>query len=236
METTGPTIIDFFGAPGSGKTTVSRMVSKKLADEGYKVDEHIFQVNNEYNPLARILIKGMTAMGYTLKNFSFIKDIFSLAQVHTFSSWKTAVKQWVNVCFVMASLSRKRDQDIIIAEQGLTQAVISLALNCTPKNFAAIINKMEKHLSADIVYVHVRIGTAENLTRLKNRNEGNSEVELELDVRKREELLDKINAICDEIKTIKSCLTFDNTMEADSMEKFQQIIEKHLASQLKFGL
>lgn len=97
METTGPTIIDFFGAPGSGKTTVSRMVSQKLTDEGYKVDEHIFQVNNEYHPVNRILIKGLTAMGYTLKNFAFIKDIVSLAQPHTFSSWKTAVKQWVNV-------------------------------------------------------------------------------------------------------------------------------------------
>lgn len=231
METTGPTIIDFYGAPGSGKTTVSRMVSKKLADEGYKVDEHIFQVNNEYHPVNRIFIKGLTAVGYTLKNFAFIKEIFSLAQLHTFSSRKIAVKQWVNVCFVMSSLARRRNQDIIIAEQGLTQAVISLALNCTPKDFSAMINKMEKHLSADIVYVHVRIGTAENLTRLKNRNEGNSEVELEADGKKKEELLDNINEICEEIKIIKNCLTFDNTME-----KFQQLIEKHLASQLKFEL
>src|SRR5512136_1165992 len=90
--------IDFFGLPGSGKTTLAHMFAGVLAEKGYSYQETIYLINNHYSPLRRIFVKTWAALSFTARHLFYMRDLFAMLDQSCFVNVSEAIKQWVNIC------------------------------------------------------------------------------------------------------------------------------------------
>lgn len=226
-EANKPLVIDFFGPPGSGKTTISHLLGQKLSQQGYRVDESIYQVNSKISHAMRKVIKFGTASWYTIRERAFVRDFFGSLDKKTFRNWHEALTHWLNFCFALHFLTRKSNHDIVIAEQGLAQGVVWLATHGN-NNAHELFEKLEKKVGTPIIYVRVQVSEEETLARLKQRNDGKSEVERARDALQKVALLKEMNHVCDKIKQMKNYVTLDNTFKSDSLDTIPSTVDEQL--------
>lgn len=226
-EANKPLVIDFFGPPGSGKTTISHLLGQKLTEKGYRVDESIYHINSKISHAMRKVIKLGTASLYTFREYAFVREFFGNLDKNTFHNWHEAVTHWLNFCFVLHFLTRKSSHDILIAEQGLAQGIVWLA-NRGNGNVQELFEKLEKKVGTPIIYVRVQVSEEEILARLQQRNDGKSEVERARDAIQKVALLKEMNNACDKIKQTKHYVTFDNTFKSDAVDTVPSTVDEQL--------
>jgi len=200
-------ILDFFGLPGSGKTTIAHMIARKLNEDGYKIQESTYFINNEYSLGKRILVKTLYTFNFTIKHFSFMCELFFMLEKGAFKSWKEAVKQWVNICFVLTVLNKKNNNQYIIADQGIVQAAISLGIHSEKASVVDIYRKLCEKTVKPIKFVYVEVDNETSLKRLNSRenlpinyeNTDYAQIQLQIVTKKCEEILNAID-----------CITIDN--------------------------
>lgn len=204
-------ILDFFGLPGSGKTTIAHMIACQLKENGYKTQENIYHINNEYSLVRRILVKVFYTITFTLKNFIYMIQLFlMLEKKSAFINWKGLIKQWVNVCFVLTAINKKNNSHFIIADQGIVQAAISLAMYSGKTSVIDIYMKLCEQVVIPIKYVYVEIDVSTDMERLKFRENRNSKPGEEKDIDYTLIQLQGIMTKCEEIADIIECITIEN--------------------------
>lgn len=210
--------VDFFGLPGSGKTTIAHRLARVLEANGYEVQETIYRVNNESNSMRRIGVKMWAALCFSITHYSYMHDLFALLGKGSFLTVSEAIKQWVNVCFVITNINKGQPQDINIADQGIAQAALSLTYRCENADVVKIVTKLKEQVRMPIRHVYIRINTEKVLERLEIRRGNKARVDIEKSKDRKIMQLQEMQTRCNEIAAAFDCIAVDNnrTYQMDS--------------------
>lgn len=203
-------IIDLFGFPGSGKTTIVKALINEMKIKGYEVQSNIYEINNKKNSFVRSIGKLSNAFSYTLKNFRFIYDLFKSLGEKPFKNINEGIKQWINICFVLTQLNVTDYYDFVVADQGIVQAAISLTINAKDADVNTILNKLKNQIKHRTIYIYITIDIIANLDRLEMRKNGKSRIDYEQSNNKKIDHLLKYEKLFYRIISVNKYLEFDN--------------------------
>lgn len=223
--------LEFFGVPGSGKSTIAHSLADLLQENGYSVQEKSYIVNGQFGDLRRIILKLRYTFIFTIFHPLFLLELFSMIDKNVFFDLKEKIKQWVNVCFVLYNYKKKNNRQFFIADQGLIQAAISLTIHCKEVEIAQIIKKMSSVIEMPKYIIYVNIKEDKSLYRLKTRINGKSRVDKEKSEEKRIKELKKVADMCEDILLITECVSIDNSednMVDNICEKLYSILVSSL--------
>lgn len=192
--------LEFYGVPGSGKSTVSELVARELEVRGVSVCRASAAVENMGSPAARRLIKLFRAASFTLSHPALTASVRRLAAENGYKTAGDRCRQTVNVIQKL-HLYAKADPGVYIWDEGLTQAAVSLSVGGDVKsahNESALLE-----LSGNgprRVRIYLREDPDVVLKRLEKRKTNDSRVEKESDPARRRKLLEKFCSACDGIE------------------------------------
>ncbi|NDI34863.1 AAA family ATPase [Chengkuizengella sediminis] len=173
-------MVEFLGVPGTGKTTISHMVSKSLSKNGVHVHEPTYAMNS----------MGKTRRQYT-KILSIIKVFLIAPRTCIYAikliipsqqkSLKDFIKTVINllfIIFIIKSCSNKKGVHIL--DQGFFQAIWSIEYSANHHIEGIKINKLRKMVySKPLLVIDIHAVHTEVLQRLNLRETNYSRVEKE---------------------------------------------------------
>lgn len=168
--------IEFFGLPGSGKSTVSHEMAKKIADTGYQVTEPTYILGHSRNPLSRVMHKFLASIVFSIKHPILTKETRKLVIENEYSGIEK-IKQLVNLLNKI-SIYKKNAKKITIWDEGIAQASISLSINSSIKpvdNYKKIKNIADDKAIIYLVYISTNKQTS--FKRMNERQTNDSRVE-----------------------------------------------------------
>jgi len=120
-------LVEFFGLPGSGKSTMSRCVADFVRTHGLYVDETTYEIDHRHRAVARWALKATRILLFAVAHPSRALSGFAAVLSTDQSTWTDLGKSLFNWLFVMSIASRKRLHGrVTILDQGLAQALWSV--------------------------------------------------------------------------------------------------------------
>lgn len=187
-----PIHVEFYGLPGSGKSTISHKVADMLRKDGYNVIEPSFATDNRNIPIVRKIKKiFQTLRFYVMYNEDF-KKLVNLVRKNNYHGIETFI-QVINIIPKMLIYRRTNENSIYIWDEGIVQSAISLStindIN-SEKNKRDLYNIINCNYSVIKIYIDVSIKTA--IYRMKKRSTNYSRVEKANGSENKEKILEKI--------------------------------------------
>lgn len=183
--------IEFYGLPGSGKSTLSHIVAERLRGDGYAVEEPSYDIDHQH-PLPK-KAKKFAVGGYWFvfrhRQYRLISEIVKLNGYKSL----TAFTMTVNVIQKMRIYNSRKETEIVIMDQGLIQACVSLSTNGkirAKENYERLLTMMPNAANALKIYIDVNDETA--LDRMSQRATNDSRVEKLQDMDAKKEMLNRI--------------------------------------------
>lgn len=210
-------IIEFFGFPGSGKTTLSNELIKTIKNENCDVIRGTF---DHHNSFSRIGLKVFYCVLSIFYNYRFFFHNFKIF-IATSNKANFSPKDFLNVTYLYARYSKfKKSKNIIVFDQGLCQAYLSiLTFNDNIEyNFEKILDVLDTVIILDLEY-------QKNKERLLKR--GNNVSRVEKNVEMIEDLYRKYVKIYKSIRfsTIPNQYTIDANRDIfDNVKYITQLI------------
>jgi thymidylate kinase len=122
------TVVEFFGVPGAGKSTVAHRLAKRLREGGYAVAEPTYTLVHDATSARRYFSK----TGYaTYSAVSAPRRTFSTGRLIAGTnqpSYPVLAKMVLNWWFLSGVLNGRSSDSVQLLDQGLCQAVWSVAL------------------------------------------------------------------------------------------------------------
>src|SRR3954452_8832640 len=120
-------LVEFFGIPGSGKSTMSRRVADILLASGILIDEITYDLDHVRQGAGRLASKFAYILRYTIRHpiltLSFVKRILMTKQKKSSDLYKSIF----NGLFVASLAARRRSVSrITLLDQGVAQALWSI--------------------------------------------------------------------------------------------------------------
>lgn len=181
MANTVKTIcLDFYGLPGSGKSTISHLLAENLG-RNYAVSEPSYKIDHSNSKLCRVWAKLLAVFKLmTLYPKSFLQVVSIIKKCGYNIAHSDFYIHLLNICFKIYLLKKPR-YEYVIFDQGLIQAVISLfyrkcnnvSLYSIYKDYSVLVSDSVKMVE---VYIKVDIDTA--IERMDKRNSNISRVQL----------------------------------------------------------
>lgn len=204
--------IEFYGLPGSGKSSVSHLVAKQLRSMGMVVKEPSYESDHGHSLFGRVLLKLSKTAYYMYHNFNDFNLVVKLVKKNGYTSIFSSISQLVNIIpKIGVYKSMSNNYDICIWDEGLIQSSISLSLNSgilPSKNYYEL-KKISGH-STDVIKVYIDVELVEVLKRIENRKDGRSRVDQEKDTRSRRIILTKFLACCRDFKNNSAIINNSN--------------------------
>ena len=165
-------LIEFFGLPGSGKSTLSRLAADRLRARGIIVDEITYDLDHGQPRLGRRLAKFAHSIRYAVMSprraFSDLIRIAATRQARPTDLGKS-IFNWM---FIASLASRKRSATrITILDQGVAQALWSIGFAAQREDWldlllaethgAALMPDLVIQVRADIQTIGGRLATRE---------------------------------------------------------------------------
>jgi len=147
-------VIEFVGLPGSGKSTIAKLVHENLAQKGMKVESPTYHVTHELGGGRRKAEKFVSAMTFILSSpglaWSFLAFICSTKQARA----SDTAKLWLHMAF-LAGVIRDRNNCYLLLDQGPVQGCASVGYRAqVPVNWNRALSILERGgLLADVVIV-----------------------------------------------------------------------------------
>ena len=167
---------EFYGLPGSGKSTLSHIVADWLRSEEYSVEEPSYDIDHQHPLLKRT--RKLATCGYW---FVFHNDQYRRTREivkHNGYHGITAFKQMANVIQKMRIYNNRTSAEIIFLDQGLIQACVSLSMNgilSAKDNYELLLCLMPNAAKAIRIYIEVDDKVA--IDRMNKRVTNDSRVE-----------------------------------------------------------
>lgn len=220
--------VEFYGLPGSGKSTLSHIVAERLRREGHAVDEPSYMTDHQH-PLPKRVQK-MAVGGYWFAfHHAQYCSIRNIVHQNGYTGME-AFKQIVNVIQKMRIYNSPKAFEIVIIDQGLIQASISLSMYGAVKakeNYERLLCLMPN--AADALRVCIDVDAETAIDRMRKRTTNDSRVEKLKEDSMKEKMLLRIS---EEIASVreKCCgngnecvITSSNDIVKDADETYKRV-------------
>ena len=227
-ETLGKTIfVEFYGLPGSGKSTVSHQLAKRLRDNGFKVAEPSYEIDHKMSFLRKIrkFILGIYYYIYYRSLYNAVKEIVK----NNGYKGTGAFTQTVNIMQKVATYRKCETTQFVIWDQGIVQAAISLSLigkgkaGCNLRKLLVLLPPLVKTHN-----VLIDIDEILALQRMSMRSSNDSRIEKTKDEEQKKLLIHRFQEGVASIK--KSCFgeSVDGTLDIEKeVEQLYLNVIKH---------
>lgn len=166
-------IIEFFGFPGSGKTTVCNKFIKKLKKDDLKVVRGTF---DHFGVFRRVTYKLFySVLCFFLSPVFYLKNLLFLSGIK--NGTKITIADFLNVTYLYARYSFFRNTDrIVVFDQGVIQAYWSILAFTGVKLTEYDYNHLFKNI--DVVVI-LELDLEQNIERLFSREDQRSRAQKE---------------------------------------------------------
>ena len=169
------TVIEFFGLPGVGKSTLSHRAATALASEHTHVMEPIRWIDNRSGP-HRVLSKARFAVEHHLRHP--ITALATMRSLRTVDPGSTidCFRVLFNLHYVAGVMARTRSKTgVTLLDQGLYQGVWSVGLR-SPTEWPQLLDRLDGILSKNVpdLVVLVEADTETVSDRLRSREDGDT--------------------------------------------------------------
>lgn len=169
-------VLDFFGIPGSGKSTESHEIAERYRREGKSVIEASYRLDHEFSAVRRTTAKLLMLLSLP---FEKRKRINALAKKNGYNRSNGKLNQAVNVASKLFAVKKYNGKtDYIIFDEGFAQAAISLSVNSkipADENYREIRSLLDD--PPEMRLIAARLSIDEALRRIARRNTRQSRVE-----------------------------------------------------------
>lgn len=214
-------IVDIFGMPGCGKSTISHEVARQLRNEGYKVLEPSWDLDQKdaafIRKIKKLFFGIFYAMGYPKENKK-LRGIIKKVQNEETSS----KKMWVNFAYTLYVMKKKAKADFLIMDEGLAQAIVSLYMFSDIKDAKEYMDELLNFQGKEVTYIHCSVSPECSMKRMAERTNGCSRVE-RLEPLKQKEILEHIHKMCEALMDKTNACMLNN--EQSKEESIGQMFE-----------
>ena len=210
-----PLFVEFYGLPGCGKSTISHRVASKLRDEGYRVDEPSYDIDRNCSPFVRKLNKLSIYFNWFLFHNNTFNKVNAIAKNNGYSGI-AKIEQVSNV-LQKISVYRKSEQNrMVIWDQGLAQASISLSLKGIVDSDENLNSLLHTFCSdVEIKYVLISVDEKVALERMSQRTTNDSRVEKLKDANQKHEMMSRFQHEIDVINKGNTGIVIDGMLDIE---------------------
>lgn len=186
--------LEFYGLPGSGKSTISHLVAEELRRQGNKVIEPTYDTDHRYSPSVRKGIKLLKLIRYALLCPNKYRALSKVIIANGYTGTDVLL-QAANIVPKLWEYDHART-DYVVFDEGLTQSAISLVINegSSSENEKALYNLCKKRTVRKL-YIKVSLETA--ILRMAEREKHNSRIEKIKDEAERDNMLKEVETRCE---------------------------------------
>lgn len=218
-------IIDFFGAPGCGKSTLSSELAKLLFNSGYNVSEFSRSIDNKKKYVRRCL-KLSYFLSYFWKNPFLIIELFRIIPANEIGDKQEILKQIINIFYKLSFIKKSSKYDFIIFDEGIPQMIISLLYYTNNDNYIKpLLELITKQLSLPISYIYINASEDTVKDRLKKRDGQRSRIEKESDSSIRNKRLIHIEHLCNRLIVELNPIVINNNRGESSVSLARAIYQ-----------
>ncbi len=188
-------IVEFYGIPGSGKSSVSHLTAEELRKLGYSVDEPTYTADHGYSGAGRKLHKAFLAAKYAVRHPGCFSSIRSLAVENGYSG-SELISQLINILYKIGFYDILKG-DYIVFDEGMIQSSLSLAQNGTAdgsENYGKLLKAAG--IDADITRIFIDVEPETAVQRMAERGTADSRADRENDMEKKMRIVGKWRADC----------------------------------------
>jgi thymidylate kinase len=206
MESNIKTIVlDFYGVPGSGKTTESHIMADYLRSKNKKVKEPSYYLDHIVPLWRRKIMKLKMAVWTRLFRSKQYKEIVALVIENGYNRTNGQTSQIINITTKLFALNRFVGLvDYLIFDEGLAQAAISLSVNSNisaGENLKQLISIIGNTLQIRLIKTELSIEEA--LRRIESRSSKDTRVEAMKTKQKKIELMKRYEFASNQISNMK---------------------------------
>lgn len=172
-------LIEFFGLPGAGKSTLSQLVSSELRVQGIAVDEATYVVDHRCGRALRLAKKGMGLVRYAATRpynaFGELRQIVATQQAAS-RDLSRSISNWM---FIASIAARRRDRNsVVLLDQGVAQAIWTIGFSARQRNWLDLFFR-NTDLDALMPDAIIRVNASQAVTanRLAQRTSGASRLD-----------------------------------------------------------
>lgn len=179
-------IIEFYGFPGCGKSTISHFLVENLKKSGADVMEPSYQIDHKYSPGLRKILKVFYSIRYLC--FHPVSSIQLLCMIRKKANGdvKILFSHSVNILYKFFFYCKQKKWDYLIFDEGLIQSWLSMSSRIREdvgRNNPVFVQLREKEPQMVPVYIETSIPCA--LERMEKRNIHDSRIEKMLSLNER---------------------------------------------------
>lgn len=221
-------IIDFYGIPGCGKSTVSHLLADLYRKNGKSVSEPTYELDHDNNVYARKIKKMSITMIWSLLH---LKKLYSIYRILSNNNlpFGELLNEMMGIIVKAHYVENNKNHDYVIYDEGVTQAVVSLR-NVDTKLIDKELQLFETVIYEDEsvyrVYIKESLDTA--FYRMNHRSTNDSRVEKEKSLKKKVEMMKSYQERCDSV-------SFGNCIQILGNNQSAEIIARTVESKLKSG-
>ena len=157
-------VVEFFGVPGAGKSTIAHRLGQRLTADGYSVTEPTYTLVHDRTHTRRYLAKMGYAASTTVRRPGRALSSGRLLAATAQPTHSTMGKLLFNWLFVHGVVDTHRGDGVRLLDQGLCQAVWSVALRADHDRLtelsARAVNALSRAGTAHLVVVEITPETA----------------------------------------------------------------------------
>lgn len=184
--------IEFFGIPGSGKSTLSHELAKELRKRGCLVFEPTYVDSHEFSAIGRKIRKVLNLVYVVIFKHTLFEKISSIVNCGEKKEYFIHIRNIIPKLLIYL----KEQKAIYIWDEGLIQSAISLSIN-TDLDAQKVKNEIISLVNEkNIISVFLDVDTKIALERMEKRITNDSRVEKEHDYNKKLQFLEKYKDCC----------------------------------------